>query len=69
MKSEAARRGRWAKAETKGEEKVTAGEKWRKEIKDREKFKRGFWMYRQTGEKKWNLKLEEINGLTAMNKR
>lgn len=40
MKSEAARRARRGEAETKGEEKVTAGKKWRNEIKDREIEKR-----------------------------
>lgn len=41
MKSGPARRARRGEAETKGKEKVTVGEKWRNEIKDREKLKRG----------------------------
>lgn len=41
MKSGAARRARRGEAETKGEEKVTVGEEWRNEIKDREELKRG----------------------------
>lgn len=41
MKRGAARRARQGEAETKGDEKVTVGEKWRNEIKDREKLKSG----------------------------
>lgn len=41
MKSAAARRARRGEVETKGKEKVTVGQKWRNEMKDREELKRG----------------------------
>lgn len=71
MKRGAARRARQGEAETKGDEKVTVGEKWRNEIKDREKLKSGSrtgaasfqirGKYWERGEN-WKLKWEEISG-------